>query len=817
MIYYGILLTLPTLLVTSQGSEAEMDNFTKFDDISYNPHTRELIKQRKSIYLRRKVSEVLDILLKNRHRIVGREELLTSIWREGSIRENSLLQCVRELRQILGDTVQQPKYIKTYHTNGYQWIDTHIAIIETDNNTALEQVTTNIPISSTADTSIKNRLIKFSEKIIPSQLIIAGFILFFGVTVFFYFFNSSPIKQANSNQDNITLAVLPFNNQTADTSLQWVEMGLSDMVMSALSQSSQISIVPMYVIQETLSEQSATASESELLLALEADYLIKSKIILTKLQNYEFIYQIFNHNGVIASQTLPTSDIIAAIPTIVRQFSNQLLPENNDLLTLLSLSTNHEASRDYANGVQALKTKGAPLAKRHFEAAIINDPKFMWAKAQLALVFSKLGEWKIAKIQFKEMLQQQEINNDLTLSSFLKLGLANIFFEQSQFDRAEILFQEVITLNEKTNNRYRKAKALWGLSNIAEYRSQWEKQNDYAQQAIALTNNVAELRIKADNLYYLGSPSNSRLEIDNTIDMQKNRDRLERALNYYTQLQDIDSQAKTLLSMGENYTFNFKQRIDFLKRATKLYQQLDNKIQLVNTLSYTGFLYIQYHQGGKALFPLQTSFQIVKSIGAVQAELYNHYLLAFAALDQGINHKNDKEKMQYLNIAQQQFMNLRNDPRLLRDSQLYAYSSLLLGWAVSEQGKHTQAINYMQQSLDISRDLKQEKSTAYSIMSLAREYVTLQNWKQALQYVNSSNLNKRTRQYLARSYYELKQYNKAVKLAEFNKSLNVSKWTPQDDAQLDRYRLSDANKLYLKLPPEPGAHTTYCEALPENT
>ncbi|MFV1985404.1 MAG: transcriptional regulator, partial [Thiohalomonadales bacterium] len=121
-----------------------MDNFYKFDDISYNPHTRELIKQRESIYLRRKVSEVLDILLKNRHRIVGREELLTSIWREGAIRENSLLQCVRELRQILGDNVQQPKYIKTYHTNGYQWIDTHIAIIETDNNTALEQVTTNI-------------------------------------------------------------------------------------------------------------------------------------------------------------------------------------------------------------------------------------------------------------------------------------------------------------------------------------------------------------------------------------------------------------------------------------------------------------------------------------------------------------------------------------------------------------------------------------------------------------------------------------------------------------------------------------------------
>jgi len=803
-----------------------MDKFYTFDDISYNPHTRELIKQRKSIYLRRKVAAVFDILLKNRHRIVGREELLTSVWREGTIRENSLLQCVRELRQILGDNVQQPKYIKTYHTNGYQWIDTHIVIIETDNNTIIEQVTANT--STSHYTLLNSSVIKFPEKILAKQFIVAGFILLLCLTVFFYLFYSKSLKFSN-NDDTVTLVVLPFKNQTGDTSLQWVEMGLSDMVMSALSQSSQISVVPMHVIQETLSGQSKTASENELLLALDADYLIKSKIIPNKLQSkiqskiqkklqhYQFTYQIFSRKGIIGSQTLATSDIIAAIPTIVRQFSNQLLPDNNDLLTLLSLSTSHQANRDYVNGVQALKTKGAPLAKRHFEAAIINDPEFIWAKAQLALVFSKLGEWKIAKIQFKEMLQQQEIDNDPALSSFLKLGLANIFLEQSQFTQAEILFQAVITLSDKTHNRYSKAKALWGLSNLAESRSQWEKQNNYAQQAIALTNNVIELRLKADTLYYLGSPSNSRLEIDNNIDMKKNRSRLERALNYYTKLQDVDSQAKTLLSMGENYTFNFEQRIGFLKRATKLYKQLNNKIQLVNTLSYTGFLYIQYHQGGKALLPLQSSFQIVKSIGAVQAELYNHYLLAFAALDQGINHKNAKEKIQFLNNAEQQFMNLRRDPRLLRGSQLYAYSSLLLGWTVSEQGKHTRAINYMKQSLEISREIKQENSTAYSIMSLVREYVTLQNWKQALQYIDNRNLNKRTRQYLARSYYELKQYNKALKLAELNKSLSLSNWTQQDDAQLMRYRLVNISKHYVQLPPEPGAHTTYCEALPENT
>jgi len=794
-----------------------MDNTYKFDDITYNSGTRELVKHGKSVFLRRKVAAVFDMLLKNRHRIVGREDILTSIWREGTIRENSLLQCIRELRQILGDNAQQPKYIKTYHTNGYQWIKKDTVIQGVNDNATHEEITT--PISNLASTEKNSPLKNFRRKIAQSKLILTSFALLLCVSIFIFLIKPGSIKQVDENHTNITLAILPFDNGTGDISLQWIQMGLSDMVMSALGESSRISIIPMYVIQEALYEQSENTTENELLTTLDADYLIKSKITLSKsvLSNYQFSYQIFNRKGVLETQTFLTTDIIAAIPTIVKQFSNQLMPENNDLLTLLSLSSSHQANRDYANGIQVLKTKGALLARHHFEAAIINDSNFIWAKAQLAIVFNKLGDWKTAKIQLTELLQQQGVNNNLALKSFVKLGLANIFLDLFQFNQAEPLLQAVIKLSEKTNNVYTKTDALWALSKIAEYQSQWDKQKSYVQQAVALTNNSStELRIKADNLYYLGSPSNSRLEIDTNIDMQKNRDRLERALKYYMQLEDIDSQAKTLLSMGENYTFSFEQRLDFLKRAANLYRLLDNKIQLVNTLSYTGFLYIQYHQGGKALFPLQTSFQIVKSIGAVQAELNNHYLLAFAALDQGMNQNTVKQKMQYLDIAAQQFMNLRSDPRLLRDSKLYAYSGLLLGWTFSEQGKHGKAINYMKQSLDISRDLKLEKSVEYNIMSLTGEYLTLQNWKQALQYIDSPNLNKRTRQYLARSYYELKQYDKALKLAEFNKSLNPSNWTHQDDAQLNRYRLVNTSKQYQQLPLEPGAHTTYCESLPEN-
>ncbi len=793
-----------------------MNTIYQFDGFYYNPDTRELIKDNKSSALRRKVAAVLEILLENRHRIVGREELLNSIWREGAMRENSLLQCVRELRQLLNDNAQSPRYIKTYHTKGYQWIGLDTSTKKVDQLDDVRKFPNRLKNNSNKS---NNKLIGFKylqEKLISSRGILLSLLLLTSVLSISYLLKSNNLKQTDANIT--TLVILPFNNHTGDTTLQWVQMGLTDMVMTALAQSSQLKVIPLHIVQQAVAQQAPSNSNSELLATLNADYLIQSNITKSNLHNYQFNYQIFNLNGELTSESLSSSDIISAIPDIVQKFNNEFSSNvktgNNQLLTL---SKNNQANLDYANGIHVLKTKGAQLAKPHFEAAIKRDPEFLWAKVQLALVLSQLGDWNMAKNQFNIMLQTDQINHDLALKTFVQLSLAKVFIEQSLFTQAETLLQDVLTRSELSNDSYNKVIALWDLSRIAEYRSQWHAQNKFAQQAMALSINSNELRIKADNLYYLGSPSNSRLEFDTNIDMQKNRERLEKALNYYKQLNDVNSQAKTLLSLGENYTFTFEQRIQFLKQAETLYTKLNNKIQLVNTLSYTGYLYIQYHRGGQALFLIQRSYQIAKTIGAVNAELLNHFLLAFSAMDQGIRPTENTDKTQYLNIAEQQFINLLKDTRLTNNSQLYADTSLLLGWTVSEQGKHKNAINYIKQAHEIYLKLKLTTSTEYSIMSLVKEHIAMNNWQLALKLENNPNQNKRTRQYFSRSYYELKQYDKAIKLAELNKSLNKQTWSTQDEAQLIRYRAVNKNQQYLKLPPEPSAHASYCETLPEST
>lgn len=69
------------------------------------------------VALRPKSFEVLRFLIENAARLVSREEILSAVWPEVTVTEESLTQCVSEVRNALGDTSQS--IIKTVPKRGY--------------------------------------------------------------------------------------------------------------------------------------------------------------------------------------------------------------------------------------------------------------------------------------------------------------------------------------------------------------------------------------------------------------------------------------------------------------------------------------------------------------------------------------------------------------------------------------------------------------------------------------------------------------------------------------------------------------------------
>jgi len=74
----------------------------------------------REIELRPKSFEVLCYLVENPERLVTREELIRSVWRDVIVTEESLTHCVSELRQAMGDTEQA--IIKTVPRRGYRFV-----------------------------------------------------------------------------------------------------------------------------------------------------------------------------------------------------------------------------------------------------------------------------------------------------------------------------------------------------------------------------------------------------------------------------------------------------------------------------------------------------------------------------------------------------------------------------------------------------------------------------------------------------------------------------------------------------------------------
>jgi adenylate cyclase len=69
------------------------------------------------VALRPKTFDVLRFLVENAGRLVTRDEVLDSVWRNVTVTEESLTQCVSEIRQALGDADQ--RIIKTVPKRGY--------------------------------------------------------------------------------------------------------------------------------------------------------------------------------------------------------------------------------------------------------------------------------------------------------------------------------------------------------------------------------------------------------------------------------------------------------------------------------------------------------------------------------------------------------------------------------------------------------------------------------------------------------------------------------------------------------------------------
>lgn len=94
----------------------------RFPPFRLSPETGRLLRRDAVVPLRPKAFAVLCYLAERPERLVTKSELLCGVWPETHVSEGVLKVCIREVREVLGDTARTPAFIETVHRRGYRFV-----------------------------------------------------------------------------------------------------------------------------------------------------------------------------------------------------------------------------------------------------------------------------------------------------------------------------------------------------------------------------------------------------------------------------------------------------------------------------------------------------------------------------------------------------------------------------------------------------------------------------------------------------------------------------------------------------------------------
>jgi DNA-binding winged helix-turn-helix (wHTH) protein len=94
----------------------------RFDEFTLDAATRRLRRGEEELSLEPKSFRLLEFLIENRDRVLGKEEIFGVVWSGTSVTDNALTRAIAQIRKALEDDPRQPRFIETLPAVGYRFI-----------------------------------------------------------------------------------------------------------------------------------------------------------------------------------------------------------------------------------------------------------------------------------------------------------------------------------------------------------------------------------------------------------------------------------------------------------------------------------------------------------------------------------------------------------------------------------------------------------------------------------------------------------------------------------------------------------------------
>lgn len=391
----------------------------RFQDIEVDISRGCLVCGDEERHLRQKAFQVLVYLLERRERLVTKEELINAVWKDTAVTDDVLVQCIKEIRRVLGDNPHHPQYIKTVPKAGYRFIGSVEetfsgvpAIVQTEEITRVElefEEDTDSPllISETPKLiSAPESRFKFNPKIIFASTAVLILLTAFGFALYFkqnYSASQAAEVRLPQTPGKKAIAVMFFENQSGNAELDWLREGLADMLIADLSRSAKLTVLSRGQLHLLLGRsRNAPNGKIEFHEAMEIARKTQAESIVTgnfvKLGE-KIRLDVQLHDAKTGSLAVSESlvverpeQILSEIDLLSLKLLTRLdaLPDarQNPAPLAQTMTDNLEAYRYYSIGVEKAQALHNKEAIALFEKAVALDAQFALAHARIGYAYA---------------------------------------------------------------------------------------------------------------------------------------------------------------------------------------------------------------------------------------------------------------------------------------------------------------------------------------------------------------------------------------------------------------------------------------------
>ena len=388
----------------------------RFDSYEIDPDAYSLTRDGSEVSVEARVFETLILLIRERHRVVSKSELLETVWQVEFASEATLFKAIQQARRAVADDGRSQRLIKTVHGKGYRFVgeveelpdhDSTATAKPTDHQSTPEEddpLSEVAPVSSSAS-SPQQRATRWWLVAIAAAMAVGGA---------WAVWRAQRTEPAARGGSRPSVAVLGCQAADAGPDSAWMPAAVPELLLLRLRALGSVRLVAAdesaAAVRDVGTPQAPDALD-QLFRRLACDVIISSHLEQSadgSLSLQADVYRPGDRHPRRLSRDDPAGDLFAVVGEIGAAVAAELGSASADDQRAWTPAIPPDAFARYAAGLELVRDGDLNRAVSDLAPLVAQHPRFVHARVALAQTYQAMGMKAAASVEAQSALASSE-------------------------------------------------------------------------------------------------------------------------------------------------------------------------------------------------------------------------------------------------------------------------------------------------------------------------------------------------------------------------------------------------------------------------